>query len=170
MSTEVAKINKTSTSLEVANGLQNIMNDDVMAQALSALHGMPADNFLVMTGEYFTFQPKTNYKIAVTGMNTINFKQEGEEEEKPTEVVEFKMYDPATMKKGKDGTLTGELKNYVSGAAILVSTVRNIYKKAANNGKDNFFTIGLNIDTADLIKSGVGKYMGMKIGMLFAGE
>ena len=167
----VAKLDKNATTLEIANNLQNIMNEDVMANALAIMHQMPKDNFLVMTGEYFTFLPKTNYKIAVTGMTTINFSNDEDEnkEEKPTAVVEFKMYDPATMNKAKDGTITGELKNYVSGAAILVSTVSKIYQRAADKGNTNFFTIGLNIDTTDLIKSGAGKYQGMTIGMLFAG-
>ncbi len=170
---EVALLDKNSTTLEIANGLQNVMDENTMSNALSALHAMPKENFLVMTGEYFTFLPKTNYKIAVTGMSTINFKNEEDKEgeEKPTPVVEFKMYDPATMKvDSKTKQMTGELKNYVSGAAILVSTVSKVYEKAAKAGKTDFFVIGLDINTTEPQKSGNGKYMGMSIGMLFAGE
>lgn len=124
------------------------------------------EDFITVSAEYYTFLPSTEYRIMVIGLKEIDFNSDVDKLAGKTELtpcVEFKMFDPETIAVDKrTKQTTGTVKNYISGAAVLVGVVQNEYAKTPNAP-----IIGLLVQTEKEIKANKGSYMGMKVGRLF---
>lgn len=162
----------SSTTHEINNGLQQVHNEAMLGSALGAMFAMPKENFATVTADYFTFLENTTYKMVVTGMSIIDFPDEATAEVKPTPVVEFTMFDPATIKiNPKTKEATGDLKQYVSGAAVFAGTVEKLIKKTHPGytiGDPLNHMIGLSVECLKKVGGANRKYIQMEIGQLFA--
>lgn len=136
-----------------------------------ALAQLPPENFVTISGEYLTMKPRTSYLLVALGMTTIPNKFKTEATPNAPERVDAVAFcmrietpDRPIVKDKKTGRISGgEVRNYATCEAMLLDKVRTADGSGA-------LPLVYNISTDDYIqaKSGVGKYLGMKIDVMFA--